>query len=357
MALFKQKTSVNWWISIYQKGKPRKYIPTGTPDREKAEAMERLVKSALKGNMARERLFAAIDSLMSWDVVEGLPVSELWPTYEKKRPEAGEHTIKQRRRICKLFVEWLGEYYPATRLLNEVTPQQAQDFSDWVLEAKGGRGKTHNNRMGHIKTVFKAIVVRANLQNNPFGFLEKVSQSDSISGRAFTEEEQRLIFERCTVAGNDWLAICVLAKYSGLRLIDIAHLNWGEIGENLIELMPSKTKRHGIRVRIPLHPKVRKELRLLNRLGEAVFPVLADRYQQAVPDSGFMEEVLGHIEIDRSGSKISFHCWRHTFRTMMAAAQVPQDVAMKLGGWSNESTAEIYNHDFTQLEAAIGALE
>jgi len=30
---------------------------------------------------------------------------------------------------------------------------------------------------------------------------------------------------------------------------------------------------------------------------------------------------------------------------------------MKLGGWTNESTAEIYNHDFTQLQAAIQALD
>ena len=166
MALFKQKTSKNWWISIYRKGQSRKYIPTGTPDREKAEVMERLIQSALKGNVPRERLFAAVDSLMGWDVADGLPIAELWPTYEKTRPAAGDHTVKQRRGICKLFVEWLGESHPSTRLLNEVTPQQAQDFSDWVLETKGGRGKTHNNRMGHIKTVFKAIVVRANLQND-----------------------------------------------------------------------------------------------------------------------------------------------------------------------------------------------
>jgi hypothetical protein len=30
---------------------------------------------------------------------------------------------------------------------------------------------------------------------------------------------------------------------------------------------------------------------------------------------------------------------------------------MKLGGWTEQSTAEIYNHDFTQMTAAINALD
>jgi hypothetical protein len=30
---------------------------------------------------------------------------------------------------------------------------------------------------------------------------------------------------------------------------------------------------------------------------------------------------------------------------------------MKLGGWTTQSTAEIYNHDFSQLAAAINSLD
>ncbi len=357
MALFKQKTSENWWISVYRKGQPRKYVPTGTPDREKAEAIEKLVLSSYRGNLERDRLIAALDSLMGWDAVDGLPISELWSTYLKTKPRAGEHTINQRRLICEKLVAYLADHHPATLMLNEVTPQHAQAFSDWVLNEKGGAGKTHNNRMSNIATVFGAIVVRANLRNNPFGFLEKLDESDSRSGRPFSADEQRRIFERCAVVGNDWLAICTLAKYSGLRLIDMAFLAWDQVEDDVIDLTPSKTKRHGIKVRIPLHPNVRKELRLLGRKGDYVFPVLAERYSTTSPKSQFMEEIIRPLGIDMDGAKVSFHCWRHTFRTMLAAAKVPQEVAMKLGGWTNQSTAEVYNHDFTQLEAAIGGLE
>ena len=358
MALYKQTSSENWWISIYRGSDlPRKYIPTGTPDLEKAKAIEANIKAAMRGNMPREKLFAAIDSLMGWDTVDGIPVSMLWETYLKTKPTVGTHTLNQRKKLCEHFTAWMDEHHSATRHLHDITPQQACGYSDWLTETRGGKGKTHNNRISNLKTIFKAVVVRANMKSNPFAYLQKVPQNDSVSGRPFTAAEQKAIFKQCTIAGNDWLAICTLAKYSGLRLKDIAHLRWNQVVDKAIDVTPSKTKRHGIKVLVPLHPNVQKELRLLKRSGDYIFPVLAERYlENDRSESGFMDEVLNKVTINREDAHVTFHCWRHTFRTMMAAADVPQEIAMKLGGWKDQRTAEIYNHDFSQLEKAINSL-
>jgi integrase len=361
MALVKQAGSRNWWISIYMgKGKKRKYIPTSTDDRGEAEALEKLVVAAYKGNMERERFIAAVDSMMGWETVKGIPVQELWETYLKTKPTAGSHTINVRRRLCLDFVAWIEEERPVIRRLDEITPQVATAFTDWLLEQRGGKGKSQNNRVSHMRTVFKKVYVRAGLLSNPFDGVETVPEDDSVSGRPFTAKEQKLIFERCAAAGNDWLPVCLLAKYSGLRLKDIALLKWKQVKDDYIDLTPAKTRKHGIRVRIPMHREVKREFRLMKRKGEYVFRVLAGRYVDSDrSESGFVEEVLDHIKIDRESAHVTFHCWRHTFRTMMAAADVPKDIAMKLGGWTHEKTEEMYNHfdNYAELERAINSLE
>ncbi|VGO14725.1 hypothetical protein PDESU_03294 [Pontiella desulfatans] len=357
MAIYKRGDK--YWISIYRgAGKPRKYLPAGTDCRETALAMEAMIKTAMNGNMARDRLYEAIDSLMGWNQVPGVIVGDLWATYLKTKPTVGPHTMRQRESLCRKLSDWLTGKYPATKELHQITPQQAFEFSDWLLEEKGGKGKTHNNRIGNLKTVFKAIQVRANINENPFGLHGKMSESDSVHGRPFTDAEQAAIFARCCEVGKDWLAICTVSKYSGARLKDLAQLKWDQVTQKHIDITPAKTKKHGIRALIPIHVNVSKELNMLDRSGEYVFPTLAARYlENDRSESGFMEDIMNPIDIDREGAHITFHCWRHTFRTMMAAAKVPADVAMKIAGWTNEETAELYNHDFSQMQEAIDALE
>ena len=41
---------------------------------------------------------------------------------------------------------------------------------------------------------------------------------------------------------------------------------------------------------------------------------------------------------------ITFHSWRHTFRTRLAEAGVSDDLAKRLGGWTNDKIIERYDH-------------
>jgi len=54
---------------------------------------------------------------------------------------------------------------------------------------------------------------------------------------------------------------------------------------------------------------------------------------------------------------VTFHCLWHTFRPRLAAAEVRQDVLMRLGGWRSEIIAELYNHDTASPRTAIDRLE
>jgi integrase len=55
------------------------------------------------------------------------------------------------------------------------------------------------------------------------------------------------------------------------------------------------------------------------------------------------------------GEVVSFHSWRHTFRTLLAKAGVAKATAQKLGGWTTD-IGEDYNHHHAALEKAIQAL-
>lgn len=363
MSIHKPKTSRFWQISIYMgRGQPRRRIPTGTEDKAEALAQEALVKASLRGRMDRERFIEAVDALMGWNEQQGVPVDQIWTTYQKTEPKVSDHTLKIRRLLCAKLSKWLAEERPKIKGIHQIEPQTAIAFADWMRETDGGRGKTQNTKVGHLRTVFKQIYARAGMSMNPFDGVANVSQDDSLSGRPFTAEEQTTIFNRCAAAGNDWLAICTVAKYTGLRLKDIATMTWDmvNISDRHFDITPAKTKKHGIRVLVPIHPAVWKELAALGvPTTKALFPVLYKRYQDKNPDSLFGDEVLNHCGIETKGAHISFHCWRHTFATALSKAKVDKETRKKLGGWTQDSTAELYDHhqDINALTTAINSLE
>ncbi len=44
------------------------------------------------------------------------------------------------------------------------------------------------------------------------------------------------------------------------------------------------------------------------------------------------------------GAGYTFHSWRHTFRTRLAEAGVDAETSKLLGGWTQDRTAERYDH-------------
>ena len=354
MAIFRHVDGKKWWISIYRgKGMKRKYIPTGTDDKDLAVAMEALAKRALRGNIQRDTFIAAMDALCGWESDKGTPIDALWLEYENSAPNVGKTTTRQRKSMCDLFVKWCAEHQPATKYIEHISTQQAYAFSKWLMEERPAKGKTHNNRIGDIKTVFGMIQARLGMDINPFAAVKPLDTSDSLSGRAFKPAEIKRLLKESRTAGHHWELISRIALYTGLRLGDIAQLKAEDIDGDIINLKPSKTAKHKITVKIPLHASLVPEIAALPKEG-LLFPDQA-RWQKH--KNYYYSDIIKAAKIDDKEAKITFHCWRHTFRTRLAAASVPQEIAMKLGGWTNESTAEIYNHDYSQLRAAIDALD
>ena len=68
---------------------------------------------------------------------------------------------------------------------------------------------------------------------------------------------------------------------------------------------------------------------------------------------GAFAEVLKAAGLDGKG--YTFHSWRHTFRTRLSEAGVSDDLAKRLGGWTEDATAARYDHAerLEELRAAV----
>jgi integrase len=353
LALFKQRKSQFWWVSIYRgKGIPRVQVSTGTTDRKKAEVIEATLRAAHGQALSRDALIRQIDELLEHKR-GGLPVSEAWAAYvDAPETRASRETLRKRRVDFQRFQAWMGKHFPRVQYLHEVSREMALAFAD-AERKRGNRGKTWTNTRGNLGTMFQALMVRAALTENVWRIVPTGNHADSESGRAFTQKEEQLILDECRRVGKEWFEVSLVARYTGLRFKDIVFLKWEQIREDRIDLEPSKTRRHGIKVAIPLHPYLRELLASIPRQGEWVFPDQRGRYHSSQRRVEF-GQILEAAGVD-GGGRLTFHCWRHTFRTRLAEAGVSKDLAQRLGGWTSD-ISELYNHDFEGLAKAIRSL-
>ena len=363
MSLYKQKTSVYWWYAI-RNGKKYLRGSTGTKDRDIAEAVAATIRSALKQTTPADRLHEMIDALTGKSrKQDGLPLAGIWQAYEQHIKTTGkllsESTIRSRRKGCENFAAWAKESYPASDTAELVDRACAARYASF-LASKGTKNKTRKNVIGELSAVWAMLQrTRNEIKENPWRLVAPEA-SNSERGKAFTPEQERAVVAAADNAGNGWGLACRIARHTGLRYGDVARLRWDAIDLDActISTVPAKTMRHKIVVKIPISAELLIALRAARAADPAgihVLPEHAECYPQ--PANGlprtFRESVLAPAGIDNG---YTFHSWRHTFRTRLAEAGVADEIAKRLGGWTEDATAARYDHA-SRLDAMREAVE
>jgi integrase len=160
----------------------------------------------------------------------------------------------------------------------------------------------------------------------------------------------------------------VAGYYTGARLGDLSNLRWNAIDlkTGLIVFTASKTKKP---VTIPLHAELEQHLLKTPGVGGAfVFPSLAGRgtggklglsgqFAAIMARAGIEGKITRHTAQGRANSSRSFHSLRHSFLTILANNNVPEEVRMRLTGHTTRSVHQKYtHHDLEVFRAAIGML-
>ena len=152
-------------------------------------------------------------------------------------------------------VRRLREFFGEDRKVEDITKSEAKEFDaelSRLVKAKenGGQGIAPATRSGivkNIKAVFSWGVKMELIATNPFQCVTAGSQTNRKRQYYITPNETALILEACeyTENGDEWAALCVLARYQGLRVpSEPRALRWSDVDfeKKLIHVTAQKTK-------------------------------------------------------------------------------------------------------------------
>jgi len=356
MSLYKQDESQFWWIQIYGPDRKRIRKSTGTADKDKALAIEHTFKMAFAGTTTADKLHSLLDTLCGTRS-EGLALNDVWLTYERWLEAANKKlnpmTLRIRRNECKRFAKWAAESYPAANTAEKVNRACVLAFAQYLAK-EGMSGKTRKNFLADLGTIWECLRMERDNVTNCWNLVQ-VDVSDSERGKPFTREQEAEILKAAKTVGHDWYEASMVARHTGLRYSDIARIKTAAVNieKGEIRMRPIKTKRFGIDITSPINSALMPVMEaLVKRGGEYLFPEHAAAYPRFDKVSPF-RDVLEAAKVTTEGH--TFHSWRHTFRTRLSEAGVSDDLAKRLGGWTEDATAARYDHAerVEELRAAV----
>lgn len=322
----------------------RAQVCAGTRDRDVAALLEAAVALRLRG-LRRERFIALVDHALSFDDPALPAVADL--------VTGAAGGCVGRRLAAARFVGWLSGAFPAVRALEEVTPRLAALFAASLT----GKPQTRRNVLAHLSATWKELARLGLAERNPWpGVMPKAEPGASRSGRAFTRAEMgRIVAAADALDADVSMAIC-LSLYTGLREGDVLALRACAVdfAAGVIDTTPSKTRRFGRRVTVPIHPELGARLRAYGvRGGERVLAPALTRTRL----SRAWKRVLALAGVTARGDELmTFHNLRHTFATWLREAGADQGDQMALGGWSTVAMARRYDHATDRLRGVVGRM-
>jgi integrase len=258
----------------------------------------------------------------------------------------------------------------ADRLLREITPTDIRSWRD-ALKRKGLSVPTVNHAIKILRMPFKAaheagyIDINPNTKNTVRPLKD---EARNVSKDVFTPEQATALIK--IAPSEDWTGAILCGYYTGLRLRDIADLQWSAFNEPL-DTLTVRMRKTGNDITIPIHPQFGAWLKKQTRgIGKApVFPTLAGKAGGgksglSMAFKRIMEraKIKGRLLRDASGegrsqSSLSFHSLRHSFNSALANAGVSQEIRQKLTGHASAEMNAIYtHHELGPLRAAVGVI-
>ena len=355
MGSLQREKSGRWTMRVGIKGK-RYSRSTRTKDREKAERfLQRFLAPFGLGDRR-------------------LPLADVWLEYVKSplRNELAKATMDSKRQVWMHFAGWMEKNYLSVDTLGEVTADMIAEYLACIrLDLSG---TSYNNRVCVLREIFHILASKAGLEEDPWEGV-RLRPDDSHSRRELTLDELKRLISSARKAGGEWYKLFLIGIYTGLRLGDCCNLDWSciNIPQSVIQLIPSKTKRHahGRPVTIPIHPQLGQAL-LASEESESfltgpVLPAIAEmyarsRWQVSQELTRIFKRACIVTSVRIEGRKkltpeATFHSLRHTFVSFAANAGVPLHIVQSIVG--HESTAmtrHYYHENIDALKSAVNAI-
>ncbi|MBL7665280.1 MAG: site-specific integrase [Bacteriovoracaceae bacterium] len=266
----------------------------------------------------------------------------------------------------------LGDKYSKPHQFNDHVNRLKRYTSEWLFiqaseltkgdgrkvlakaEEQGLAQATIRNIKGSINTVYKwgieeKLIIGVN--TTPVERLDIRRKSEKVPKILSLDEIKTLLYE-AKRAENPWYRIWSFALYTGMRSGELMGLQWRDIDfeKSIIRVSQSYKRSHqilkctksGYWRTVPISKEllgILNDLKTSKPIKDDDF-VLPRLYSWTNGEAGkVLREFLKSIGIDRP---INFHSLRACFATHMLASGVDQATVMKIGGWQDLKTFQIY---------------
>jgi len=383
MAKVFKRSGSDYYYGRFKVDGKETWFSTKTADRKQAQEIADGKAKAARGKINVEDYFTGLVTLLARlpqkdqdaqrnefarRLMQGqsstLKIADAWQAWLDIPKNTSTPTISGYNAIWRRFSKWIAEH--KAEYLHEITETHAQDYISNLWKSHVAP-RTFNGHTKFLKSMFHGLRVKAGLLYNAWDNI--TSMDKETEGRQnFTPEELAVICSKATGATRYMIGIGI---YTGMRLGDVIHLKWANIGKDSIVLIPSKTKRKGKQITLPIHPVLRtllNELRKQTGTGEYLFPDdhaifqkgcsgVSKNFQQFLNDCGIVTTEEGNGHRRRAIVRKGFHSLRHSFVSLCAANRVPQVAIQELVGHGSPAMTALYSHaDFEQKQSAINSL-
>ena len=341
------------YLDIYVKG-TRKYeslglylIPEKTPLDKQMNIHTRQVAEKIMAdriNALQER------GIKQYEKIEQSNMSLLdWlRKYEQENFGFRPSTLKGRVDMRKKVEEYLEQQKTPYISMNEVDADFCRGFLRFLATAKNSVCTINERTISpgcahHHQAVFNGALNKAVreglLTANPMKSLDRKEKfQPSPEDREFLTIEELRSLMALPCSNEQVKKAFVFSCFTGLRLSDARTLTWRKVyktpdGKTLyIHVFMQKTQKPN---NIPLSQEALNCLQTKDDLDEPIFTLPAS-------DATINYHVKKLVKAAGIEKKVSFHCSRHTFATMMLTLGVDIYTTSKLLGHANVTTTAIY---------------
>jgi len=275
-----------------------------------------------------------------------------------KRSSTAESSQLRYTATIDEFLEFIGKR--SLKSIQLLSVDDIIEFRDY-LEASGIAAKSVRMALKVLRACLGAAVNQGLRVHNPAMGVE-LPNGRSLKKRFFSAEQVDLLLDHAP--DREWHRLIRLAYYTGARLGDLKDLRRSEIDlvRRILTFTPKKQRRskEPESLTIPLHPDVIGDLGDLDPTSEYIFPTLSKKsvggktglsltFRGIIDAAGIpYESCLPKGPRGRRVYSLGFHSLRRTFNSLLANANVPQEIRKKLVGQASDEVNDMYTDFQTQ---------
>ena len=281
-----------------------------------------------------------------------------WFEHMAKYDNLAANTIANRKVGLRVLVAEFGGYK-----LTALTPETIEAGMQHIQVVRGYNSTSLRSRFIQLHTILQAAVERGLIIEHPMNHL-KAPKAAQTHKRALTRTETKTLLETLNKQPMTEHVISVLlALLAGLRLGEVAGLEWRDVDDELLFVQRSlccksntiKQPKSAAGIRcVPIVPQLQHSLNTWRRVQAMQFDFLGLTVAPTTPIITRGDgERLSSNSISRwwqanrrfYGLDVSFHELRHTCLTNLANTGANAQVLKSVAGWSNIAMANVYVHD------------